>query len=155
MRNTYDDWDTCFLKVARVASGRSKDPRSPIGCCIVEPTKKRIVGFGYNGFPRNFQDQCNRWERTNKANYVIHAELNAILNASEDLAGCYLYMYSGKGYYPCNECAKVIAQKGIKKVIIDVPLIECSDHSKQYNFDITEEIFKECGIEVVRFALMD
>ncbi len=79
---------------------------------------KRIVGTGYNGFPRGCGDDDFPWEREGEPNdtkypFVCHAELNAILNSTRALNGCTLYV----GLFPCNECAKAIIQSGISKIV--------------------------------------
>lgn len=150
MKTNYNNWHETFMEIAKAASKRSKDPRTQIGCAIIEPYTKRLVSIGYNGFPRGFQDTPKRWERQEKKKYVIHAEANAILNAFEDIRGYHLYLYSGKSYYPCWECAKIIAQSGISKVIIDAfkNISDINEHIQTYKIKITKEIFNECGIEV-------
>ena len=117
-RQDYISWDEYFMGVALLASYRSKDPNTQVGACIVSPDKK-ILSTGYNGFPMGCSDDEFPWEREGNANdtkypYVVHAELNAILNASgKDLHGATCYV----ALFPCNECAKAIIQSGIKEVI--------------------------------------
>ena len=97
---------------------RSKDPNTQVGACIVNE-KKRIVGIGYNGFPYGCGDDEFPWERNaegflnNKYPYVVHAEANAILNSTSPLDGCSIYV----SLFPCNECAKLIIQSGIKRIV--------------------------------------
>jgi len=121
-------WDEYFMGIAVLSSKRSKDPRTKTGACIVN-ADKLIVGVGYNGAPRGWNDAVFPWNAdkdgaghraidgevlNQKYPYVIHAELNAILNAhSRDLRGCTLYAT----LFPCNECTKAIAQSGIKRII--------------------------------------
>jgi dCMP deaminase len=116
-RNNYISWDEYFMGVALLSAMRSKDDTSQVGACIVN-LKNRIVGIGYNGFPIGCSDDELPWEREGsfletKYAYVVHAEPNAILNSSVDLAGAKMYVT----LYPCNECAKLIIQSGIKEVI--------------------------------------
>ena len=118
-RNGYISWDEYFMGVALLASQRSKDPSTQVGACIVNDDN-RIMSVGYNGFPRGCSDDEFPWEREgNKSTltkypYVCHAELNAILNAGgNSLKGCRIYV----ALFPCNECAKMIIQSGIKEVI--------------------------------------
>ena len=115
-RNDYISWDTYFMGVAMLSSMRSKDPSTQVGACIVND-KKRIVGIGYNGFPYGCEDDTFPWENNNsylesKYPYVVHAEPNAILNASCSLEGATLYVT----LFPCNECAKLIIQSGIREI---------------------------------------
>jgi len=106
------------MGVALLASQRSKDPSTQVGACIVDGDK-RIISTGYNGFPQGCSDDAFPWNRDEKQGetkyqFVVHAELNAILNASgKKLAGSVLYV----GLFPCNECAKAIIQSGIKEII--------------------------------------
>lgn len=118
-RKDHLSWDEYFMAVALLSAERSKDPNTQVGACIVSPDKK-IVGVGYNGFPRGCSDDKLPWAREaeepndTKYPYVCHAELNAIINApKKDLNDCSLYVCM----YPCNECAKAIIQSGIKEVI--------------------------------------
>ena len=110
-------WDEYFMGVAKLSAKRSKDPNTQVGCCIVNQDK-RIVAVGYNGMPRGCKDEEFPWAnrqgalQDTKYAYVVHAELNAILNATTPLAGCSLYVT----LFPCNECMKAIIQSGIKEV---------------------------------------
>ncbi len=116
-RNDYISWDEYFMGVALLSAMRSKDDSSQVGACIVNQ-RNHIVGIGYNGFPIGCSDEDLPWEREGnfletKYAYVVHAEPNAILNSSVDLHGSRMYVT----LYPCNECAKLIIQSGIKEVI--------------------------------------
>ncbi len=116
-RTDYISWDQYFMGVALLSAKRSKDPNTQVGCCLVSEDKK-IIGIGYNGFPRTINDDYLPWERTGawlntKYPYVVHAEANAILNSTRDLKGATLYV----SLFPCNECAKLLIQSGIKEVV--------------------------------------
>lgn len=117
-RMDYLSWDEYFMGVALLSARRSKDPNTQVGACIINE-KKKIVGIGYNGLPLGCSDDTFPWAREGdfldtKYPYVCHAELNAILNKiSADLDRCTVYVT----LFPCNECAKVIIQSGIKEVI--------------------------------------
>jgi dCMP deaminase len=110
-------WDEYFMGIAILSSLRSKDPSSKVGAAIVRD--KRVLSLGYNGMPRGCDDAAMPWGKTSqdplqtKYPYVVHAELNAILNANKDLTGSTLYVTM----FPCNECAKAIIQCGIKEII--------------------------------------
>ncbi|GAB4181815.1 MAG: cytidine/deoxycytidylate deaminase family protein [Calditrichia bacterium] len=114
----YLSWDEYFMGIAIFTSLRSKDPSSKVGAVIVNQ-ENRIVGTGYNGFPAGARESMMPWEREGdwlktKYPYVVHAEANAILSATtHDLRGCKIYTT----LYPCNECAKFIAQKNIAEVV--------------------------------------
>ena len=119
-RQDYITWDEYFMSVAMLAGMRSKDPNSQVGACIVSEDNK-ILSIGYNGFPKDCSDDEFPWARqgdelNTKYFYVVHSELNAILNYSGgSLEGAKLYV----SLFPCNECAKAIIQSGIKEVIYD------------------------------------
>ena len=115
-REDYISWDEYFMGVAKLAGMRSKDPGTQVGACIVGQDNK-ILSMGYNGFPIGGSDDEFPWAREGeqtKYPYVVHAELNAILNANgRDLRGSRLYV----ALFPCNECAKAIIQSGVKEVL--------------------------------------
>jgi len=117
-RKDYISWDQYFMSVALLSANRSKDPCTQVGACIVNQDKK-IVGIGYNGFPSGISDDALPWGKSsenpleNKYLYVCHSELNAILNSTQNLKDCIVYVT----LFPCNECTKLIIQSGIKKVI--------------------------------------
>lgn len=114
-------WDEYFMGVASLSAMRSKDPDTQVGCCIVGP-RNRIASVGYNGFPFGCDDDEYPWDRRRenlaesetKYPYVVHSELNAILNyRGESLDGAKMYVTM----FPCCECAKAIIQSGIREVI--------------------------------------
>lgn len=118
-RSNVISWDDYFMGMAHLSAMRSKDPSTQVGACIVSPSKK-VVGLGYNGFPTGINDDDFPWEKhdeydQSKYAYVVHAELNAILNATTSLQGCSMYV----SLFPCNECAKAIIQSGIKTLIYE------------------------------------
>lgn len=112
-------WDEYFMGLAHLSAMRSKDPSTQVGACIVDQHKK-VVGIGYNGFPFGVSDEEFPWDKegslyNSKYAYVVHAELNAILNSIKSLDGCTLYV----SLFPCNECAKAIIQSGIRTIIYE------------------------------------
>jgi dCMP deaminase len=118
-RKDYFDWDETFMQMCRVIAQRSKDPNTQTGACIVS-SENIIISFGYNGFPRGCGDDKLPWDRKGefaetKYPYVVHAEENAALNASQNTEDSKMYC----NLFPCNECAKVIIQKGIKEIIYE------------------------------------
>lgn len=106
-------WDDRFLELAAHVAQWSKDPSTRVGSVIVD-NQRRIVGIGYNGFPRGVHDTENRYSlRHLKYEFVVHAEANAILNAVKSAAGCTLYAT----FFPCPQCAALIIQSGITRVV--------------------------------------
>ena len=117
-RNDYIGWDDYFMGVSLLAAERSKDPSTQVGACIVSDDN-RILSTGYNGFPQGCSDDDFPWNRDQslgetKYNFVVHAELNAILNAGgKSLVGSRIFV----SLFPCHECAKAIIQAGVKEVV--------------------------------------
>jgi len=145
----YLSWDEYFMGIAIFTSLRSKDPNSKVGAVIVNP-ENHIVGTGYNGFVAGADESLFSWAREGewlqtKYPYVVHAEANAILNATtSDLCGCRIYTT----LFPCNECAKKIAQKRIQEVIY------LSDKYKEEDFHKASElIFRASGIQTRKLPL--
>jgi dCMP deaminase len=118
-RTDYIQWDEYFMGIALLSAKRSKDPSTQVGACIVDSKNNRILSVGYNGFPTGCSDDEFPWGRegdsiSTKYPYVVHAELNAILNnRGVSLEGSKIYT----ALFPCNECAKAIIQSGITEVV--------------------------------------
>ncbi|TVP85083.1 MAG: cytidine deaminase [Acholeplasmataceae bacterium] len=119
MRKDYLSWDAYFMGVAKLSALRSKDPSTQVGACIVS-NDRRIIGIGYNGLPHGCADDAFPWNSEGdydktKYPYVVHAEANAILNATRALAGASIYV----SLFPCNECTKLIIQSGIREIVYE------------------------------------
>jgi dCMP deaminase len=144
------NWDQYFMGVASLSRLRSKDPNTQVGACIVN-AHKRIIGIGYNGFPFGVDDATFPWTQegaflTSKYAYVVHAEANAILNATADLRGSSLYV----NLFPCNECAKLIIQAGIKEVVYS------SDKYADKDFTIaSKKMFAAAGVTTRQIPEVD
>jgi|TARA_Y100000310_G_C20704325_1_gene833614 dCMP deaminase len=109
-------WDERFLKLAAHIAEWSKDPSTKIGAVVVKDRK--ILGTGYNGFPTRIDDDIDLLEnREEKYPRVVHAEVNAIINAKTDLSGATLYTT----HIPCSSCAGVIINAGIHRVFTYTP----------------------------------
>jgi dCMP deaminase len=139
-------WDKRYLALAKEVSTWSKDPSTQVGSVAVG-NKKEVLSQGFNGFPRGIKDTPERYEdRPTKYKFVVHAEMNAIYNATysgTSLDGATLYIY---GLPICSECAKGIIQVGIKKVVI-----EKSKELKNWNesLKISQEMFAEAGVKLI------
>lgn len=138
-------WDKYFMGLAHLSAMRSKDPGTQVGACIVNEDK-RVVAIGYNGMPYGCDDDEYPWEREGsmtetKYAYVVHAEMNAILNSTTSLKNCTLYV----SLFPCNECAKAIIQSGIKKVIY-----ECDKYADTDAVKISKRMLTSAGVELVQ-----
>lgn len=142
--NDYIGWDSYFMGIALMAKSRSKDPSTQVGACIVK--NNRIISTGYNGFPAGCSDDEFPWgkgnesEYDNKYYYVVHAELNAILNCKVPMDNATLYVTM----FPCNECIKAIIQAGIKKIIF-------YEADKKYLTPGSEKMLKAAKIETVKY----
>lgn len=138
-------WNEFFMGVAKLAAKRSRDKNTQVGACIVR--NKKIISTGYNGMPSTC-DECGLpTKRTGKFldtkyPYIVHAEMNAILNApSTNLKDCSIYVT----LFPCCECAKAILQTGITKVYY----LE-DKHPNDDIYVAAKRMFKASGIDVIQ-----
>ena len=150
-RNDYLSWEEYFMGIAKLSAMRSKDPSTQVGACIVS-NDNRILSIGYNGSPNGFDDDLFPWDREGKPldtkyMYVCHAEMNAILNYRgnrKELEDAKLYV----DLFPCNECAKLIIQAGIKEVIY------LSDkYAKTDSVIASKKLFDVCGVKYRQIEL--
>lgn len=145
-------WDQYFMAIANLVRCRSKDPVTKVGACLVLDNK--IISTGYNGFPRNISNEKYPWtkgsedETANKFFYVVHAELNAILNSPTSPSGSTLYVTK----FPCNECAKAIIQAGIKKIIYTEKEDPLFSEKKHY---YSKQLLIDAGIEIEEYKYSD
>jgi len=141
-------WDKRYILLAKEISHWSKDPSTKIGSVIVG-NHGQILSQGYNGFPRKLSDNPEEYEnRTLKYQRVVHAEMNAIYNASLSgisLENSSIYIW---GLPSCHECAKGIIQTGITKVVQVEDINERWSESNR----IAEQFYIQCGIEILRFT---
>ena len=127
--NQNEKWDTRFIDLADYVAQWSRDPSTQVGAVIVR-TDKTVASLGFNGFPRGVEDTDERYNnRETKYKFVCHAEANAILTAQENLQGCTIYT---SPIYPCNECAKMIIQSGISRVVTRQPINERWNESNSF-----------------------
>ena len=148
-RKDYLTWDEYFMGVAVLSAGRSKDPSTQVGACIVS-CDNRILSIGYNGAPNGWEDRLFCWDRegdflNTKYPYVCHAELNAISNYmgnKSDFKGAKIYVT----LFPCENCTKLIIQNGIKEVIY------LSDKYKDTEgVKASKIMLEECGIKYTEY----
>ena len=139
------NWTEFFMGVAILASKRSRDENTQVGACIVK--EKKIISTGYNGMPRTCDD-CNLPTGREgayldtKYPYVVHAELNAILNATiKELKNATIYVT----HFPCADCAKAILQTGIRKIFY---LID--KHPDDDIYVAAKRMFKLSKVEVIK-----
>lgn len=144
--NFLNKWDKRFLDLAEHVAGWSKDPSTKCGAVITK--NKKIISQGFNGFPQGVPDK-EEWlsDRTTKYSMVLHAEVNAILFAKQDLTDCSIYVWPMP---PCPRCAAQIIQSGIKTVISMEPSEDLKGRWGS-EIEIAEVMFKEAGVDVLYF----
>lgn len=130
-------WDLRFLKLAREVSKWSKDPRRKVGAVVAK--NRRILSTGYNGYPSGFPDDVDRGD---KNTLTVHAEANAIAGAKTSLKGATIYV---AGLHPCSQCASLIVQAGIKRVVYDFEPGRTSSWLESVN--VAKEIFTKCKVQ--------
>jgi len=146
-RKNYLDWDETFILMTHLIAKRSKDPSTQVGACVVND-KNIVVGLGYNGFPRGCHDDKFPWCRDGevldkKYTFVVHAEANAIMNANTSVEGCRIYV----NLFPCNECAKLLIQSGIKEIIY------VSDKYAELDiFKAARKMFEVAGVKTRQYT---
>jgi dCMP deaminase len=127
--------DERYLRMARIWGENSYCKRRQVGALVVN--NKMIISDGYNGTPSGFENVCEDDNGTTKP-YVLHAEANAITKlarSSNNAEGATIYITAS----PCIECAKLIIQAGIKRVV----------YGEKYRLTDGIDLLKRAGIEVV------
>ena len=125
--------DLRYLRMARIWAENSYCERRKVGALVVKD--KMIISDGYNGTPSGFENVCEDENNITKP-YVLHAEANAITKlarSSNNSDGSTLYVTAA----PCIECAKLIIQAGIKRVVF----------SELYRLADGLDLLKKAGIE--------
>lgn len=150
MRTDYCYWSHEFFGLAYQAAMRSKDPSTQCGACIVKDN--RPIGVGYNGLIRGMRDSVERWEKEEKKKYVIHAEINAIANSNTfDFNNSEIFIWTSnkKISLPCDGCARLIVQFGIKKVnVLDHQIELTKEEKERWKPDLTLELFSYGEVEL-------
>ena len=137
-------WVEYFQNLAHQVKLKSKDERTQIGAVIVN-SDKRILATGYNGFPKGIDDAEEKYDnRELKYELIVHAEMNAIYNATFNgisLKDSTLYVW---GLPVCSECAKGIIQVGINRVVMSA-----SDVPQRWidSFEKTQALFEEAEVD--------
>ena len=140
-------WYKRYLRLAAEVATWSKDPNTQVGAVVVG-SKGQILSQGYNGFPRGISDSNKRLtDRDVKLSLIVHAEMNAIFNATYSgvsLDGSTIFIH---GLPACSECAKGIIQVGIKKVIVSKQCIEARPHWND-SWNKSKAMFAEAGVAI-------
>lgn len=135
MENKQHDLDKRYIRMAQIWAENSYCQRRKVGALIVKD--KMIISDGYNGTPSGFENICEDETGITKP-YVLHAEANAITKiarSGNNSDGATLYVTSS----PCIECAKLIIQAGIKRVV----------YSEKYRLTDGIELLERAGIETI------
>lgn len=146
-----DKWDHRFMRLAKEVSSWSKDPSSQIGSVIVND-ERRILGTGYNGFPKTITDDERLRNREEKYPLIIHSEMNAILNCLRSgipVQGSTIYVY---GLPVCNECCKNLVQAGVTRVVTCIPETVSIDRWRT-SIELSEKLFKEANVQTSSISL--
>ncbi len=133
--NKQSELDLRYIRMAKIWAENSYCKRRQVGAIVVKD--KMIISDGYNGTPSGFENVCEDENGLTKP-YVLHAEANAITKiarSGNNSDGATLYVTSS----PCIECAKLIIQAGIKRVV----------YSDAYRLNDGVELLQRAGIEVV------
>lgn len=145
-------WSDRYLIICRDVAAWSKDPSTKVGAVVVGD-KGQILSQGYNGFPRGINDTAERYNnKKRKYELVVHAEMNAIYNASysgQSLDGATMFV---SGLHVCHECAKAIIQTGITKVVAECG--EVKPHWEE-SLALTKAMFIEAGVEYMTKEVND
>ena len=139
-----EKWDRRFLEMAKMVAGWSKDPSSQVGAVITQD--KYVVSLGYNGLSSYVPDNPEILNnRELKYKMIIHAEMNAILQADRDhLLGSTLYVYP---FLPCSNCASAIIQSNIIRVVSYKNTVD----RWQESIDLAKSLFKLAHVKVVEY----
>lgn len=135
-------WDQWFIGLAKYISTASKDPSTQVGAVIVDK-HNRVISTGYNGFAKGVKDLPERLQdREVKYSIVVHAEINAIVFATQPLQGATLYLYP---FLSCSQCSSIIINAGIKRVVAPI-----NDNPRwKSSFEMSKSIYHEAGVQVV------
>jgi len=134
-------WHNRFMDLATMVASWSKDPSTKVGCVMVDDYR-RVVGMGYNGFPRGVNDAASRYEdRETKYALVQHAEANAILNATGSVVDCVAYIT----HPPCSTCTGLLIQGGIGAVICKAPNADLRERFKT-SFELSRLMLGEAMV---------
>ena len=145
-------WDARFMQLALQARSWTKGPDLGVGACVVSPDM-RGLSLGYSGLPRGMADSPDRLDGSSaKDPWVVHAELNAILNAARSVVGWTLYSTT----HPCSHCASAIIQAGVSRVVAPDPTIEAWQTSRWApSWIAAREAFAEASVELWAFTPHD
>jgi dCMP deaminase len=140
-----ESWNITFMRMAQEMSARSKDTSTKVGAVVISPTGE-VLSSGYNGFPRGVNDnEPMRQLRPTKYDFVVHAEVNALLNAGRSgtkVSGGILYVTMP----PCTNCAGAVIQAGIREIIYLEPDVQKQIPGWRDKLTYSFQMFNEAGV---------
>ena len=135
-------WDKWFIGLAQYTATASKDPSTQVGAVIVDK-RNRVISMGYNGFPRGVKDTPERLnDREVKYSMVVHAEINALIFATQPLDGATLFLWP---FLSCSKCTAIIINAGIKRVVAPLSF----NPRWEKSIELSQTLYHEAGIQVV------
>ena len=145
-------WDEYFMFQAMLASYKSKDPSTKVGCVFVDKNNHQIT-MGYNGAVAGIKEADMPWGNDRsvpyefqKYGYVIHSEANAIMHRHASLEG-------SRGYvtlFPCNECAKLIATQKVSEIIY-----LADKYRETPEIKVSKKIFDMAGVKFRKLEMSE
>lgn len=136
-----EQFDRSYLEMARVWAKNSYCTRRKVGALLVKD--RMVISDGFNGTPSGFENICEDPATGKTKPYVLHAEANAITKVAKsgnNSQGATLYVTDA----PCLECAKLIIQAGIKRVVYVI----------EYSVRDGIELLRRAGIEVCKYDML-
>ncbi len=141
-----------FLKLAKYQANLFSKDTTKVGCIFIDKDNFAILSCGYNGFIRNAPEPDNRWLRPEKYTFVIHSELNGIINAARSgikLENSIVFVTM----FPCSDCMKSLLQVGISILVTIEPNL--SDSKWSESFKISQQMLKESNTKIILFKKDD
>ena len=137
------NWHLKGMALAELVASWSKDPSTKVGAAIFNEQNK-VLGVGYNGFPRGIEDNDRLKDREHKYPRILHAEVNAIANSQLAFQeGNHLRLYCT--LHPCERCSAQIIQAGVETVIT----YRLDNDRWMKSAEIAQDMFHEAGVDTV------
>jgi dCMP deaminase len=149
------NWHEYYLNQLPQVAAKSKDPSTKVSCIAVSEEHHSLLST-FNGFAigvkDNIMEVAERYERPLKYSFILHAEQNLVSLAARHgirLKSCTVYI----GWHPCNVCANLLIQAGVRQIVIDGDSKEYNDQRLQERWkesvEIASTLFSEAKVEVL------
>lgn len=141
-----------FLKLAKYQADLFSKDTTKVGCLFIDKDNLSILSCGYNGFIRKSPEPEERWCRPEKYKFVIHSELNCVINSARNgvkINGA----IAVTTMFPCSDCMKALIQSGISSLITIEPDLESIRWGESFKLSLL--ILKELSIKVMYFTKND